>query len=209
MAGLTFRRARPQDTDRIAEIIHGEPTPEAVGLCFDSVELARALGYEVVRLPGSPQGWEHTVFAVLDKQPVGVLQAGGNSASFTSYMTRPRVALRVMRIFGLAKALRGLPRVRARARLSFNHPPGAYAVNELFVDSRYRNRGVGDAMLRYAEEDALRQGHRLMSLTTTTANPARRLYERHGFRVVETRTDPVYERYTGIAGRHLMVKELD
>jgi len=41
-----------------------------------------------------------------------------------------------------------------------------------------------------------------------TVNPARRLYERHGFGVVETRTDPTYERYTGIAGRHLMVKEL-
>jgi len=47
-----------------------------------------------------------------------------------------------------------------------------------------------------------------MSLTTHTSNPARRLYERHGYRVVETRTDPAYERYTGIEGRVLMVKEL-
>lgn len=47
-----------------------------------------------------------------------------------------------------------------------------------------------------------------MALTTTTANPARRLYERHGYRVVETRTDTVYERYTGIQGRHRMVKDL-
>jgi ribosomal protein S18 acetylase RimI-like enzyme len=47
-----------------------------------------------------------------------------------------------------------------------------------------------------------------MSLTTHTANPARRLYERHGFWVVETRTDTDYERYTGIEGRFLMVKEL-
>ncbi len=47
-----------------------------------------------------------------------------------------------------------------------------------------------------------------MSLITTTTNPARRLYERHGYRVVETRADAAYERYTGIAGRYLMVKEL-
>jgi ribosomal protein S18 acetylase RimI-like enzyme len=47
-----------------------------------------------------------------------------------------------------------------------------------------------------------------MALTTTTENPARHLYERHGFRVVETRTDPAYERYTGIEGRHRMVKDL-
>ena len=63
-------------------------------------------------------------------------------------------------------------------------------------------------MLKYAEEEAREQDCRLMSLTTHIANPARRLYERHGFRVVETRTDPDYERYAGIAGRVLMVKEL-
>jgi len=47
-----------------------------------------------------------------------------------------------------------------------------------------------------------------MALTTTTTNPARHLYIRHGYRVVETRLDPAYERLTGIPGRVLMVKEL-
>lgn len=205
--GLTIRRAQPEDTERIAEIIHGEPLPEVVGLCFGSIQLARALGYELVRLPGSPQGWEHTVLAVLEREPAGVLQAGGDHVSFTSFLT-PRLLPRVVRIFGPLKSVTGLPRVRARARLNFEHPPGAYTVHELHVDPRYRNRGIGGAMLDHAEEEARRRGHRLMSLTTTTANPARHLYERHGFRVIETRTDPAYERYTGIAGRHLMVKEL-
>jgi ribosomal protein S18 acetylase RimI-like enzyme len=48
-----------------------------------------------------------------------------------------------------------------------------------------------------------------MSLSTSTANPARRLYERHGFRIAETRTNATYEILTGIEGRHLMVKELE
>ena len=205
--GLTFRRAQPEDTERIAEIMHGEPLPEVVGLCFGSIQLARALCYELVRLPGSPQGWEHTVLAALEREPVGLLQAGGDHVSFTGFLT-PRLLPRVLRIFGPLKSVTGLPRVRARARLNFDHPPGAYTVHELHVDPRYRNGGIGGAMLDYAEEEARRGGHRLMSLTTTTANPARHLYERHGFRVVETLTDAAYERYTGIAGRHLMVKEL-
>lgn len=148
MEGLTFRRATPADTERIAEIIHGEPAQETVRMC-GSVERARAMAYELVRMPGSAQGWDRSV--------VGEL--GGES--------------------------------------------------ELHVHPRYRNRGIGSAALDYAEVEAQRLGHRHMSLTTTTTNPARRLYERRGFRVVETRTDPMYERYTGIPGRHLMVKELE
>ena len=69
-------------------------------------------------------------------------------------------------------------------------------------------RVPGGAALRFAEKEARRDGHSAMSLITTIVNPARRLYERQGFRVVETRTDPDYERYTGIPGRVLMVKEL-
>jgi hypothetical protein len=39
-----------------------------------------------------------------------------------------------------------------------------------------------------------------------TNNPARRLYARFGFEVVETRTDSAYEALTGVAGRVLMIK---
>ena len=87
-------------------------------------------------------------------------------------------------------------------------PSGAYLIAQLNTHPQCRNRGYGAAALDLAEAEARRLGHQQMSLTTTTANPARHLYERHGFRVVETRTDEAYERYTGIPGRHLMVKEL-
>src|SRR3990172_9952280 len=178
--GLTFRKARREDTDRIAEILHGEPGQEAVGLCFGSAQLARALGYALVRLPGTPQGWEHTVLAALNEEPVGVLQASGGHLGVTSFLT-PGVVLQLMRIFGAFKLLRGLPRIRARARLNVDHQPGAYAVNELHVDPRYRNRGIGGALLDYAEEQARRGGYGRGALNTTTSNPARRPYERKSY----------------------------
>jgi GNAT superfamily N-acetyltransferase len=180
---------------------------EAVGLAFGRPDLARALGGALIRLPNSPSGWERTVFAVHEERPVGVLQAGPDEVSFTSYVTLP-VVWRVLRIFGPVKAVRGIPRIRARGRIDFDAVPDAYGVHELHVDPVFRNRGIGKAMLSYAEADARRLGSSRMALTTTTSNPARRLYEREGYRIVETKTDPAYERYTGIAGRHLLVKEL-
>jgi ribosomal protein S18 acetylase RimI-like enzyme len=203
-----FRAATPDDTERIIEIMHGEPGDEAVGLAFGSVELARTLGAEMVRLPNSPSGWHRTVFAVVGENPVGVLQASAQDVGLGDFIT-PIVVLRVARIFGPWKFVRGIPRIRARSRVEFDPVPDAYGVHELHVDAAYRNRGIGQAMLSYAEADARRIGRPRMSLTTTTSNPARRLYERNDYRIVATKMDPAYEHYTGIAGRHLMVKELE
>lgn len=71
-----------------------------------------------------------------------------------------------------------------------------------------RGNGVGAALLQQAEAEARIQSSTQLSLTTATNNPARRLYEREGFRLVETRTDPEFEHATGVAGRVLMVKSL-
>ena len=207
MEGLMIRKAVATDLDRIVEIMYGEPMPEAVGLAFGDPGLARALGSALIRMPKSPMGWERTVFAVNDEKPVGMLQADAREVTSASLM-KPGVLFRLLRIFGPVKFVRGLPRVRIRARVNSAYPAGAYIVHELHVDPAYRNRGIGGALLDYAEAEARRLGHARMALSTTTSNPARRLYERHGFRVVETRTDSSYERMTGIAGRHLMVKEL-
>jgi len=201
--GLTFRRATPADTERIAEIIHGEPAQETVRILYGSVERARAMGYVLVRMPGSAQGWDRSVVGELGGEVVAVLQAGQRVGGIK---VTPKLALKAIRILGLLGAIGILPKIRAQSRVNAEAPSGAYYISELHVHPRHRKRGIGGAALDYAEAQARRLGHRL---TTTTTNPARRLYERHGFRVVETRTDPEYERHTGIPGRHLMVKELE
>lgn len=201
--GLTIRDATPQDTQRIAEIVAGEPGQEAIAIA-GCVEGARDFGMALVRLPGSPQGWQRSTVAEIDGKVVGVLQAGPAEDGFRP--TR-RIALLAVRTFGVG-LISIWPRLRARQRVQTPPPPGSYYIMELDADPAYRNRGIGGALLDYAEAEARRLRYRAMSLSTTTVNPARLLYERHGFRVERTATDSSYERYTGIAGRHLMVKEL-
>lgn len=202
--GLTFRRATPADSDRIAEIMHGEPGPEAVAIA-GCVEAARKFGMALVRLPDSPQGWQRTVVGELNGEVVALIQMG--SVAEAEIKTTPRLAWLALRILGVSM-LTALPRLRARQRVQVEPPADSYYIAELDVDPRLRGQGIGGALLDFAEDEARRGGYGRMSLSTTTNNPARRLYERHGYRVVETRTDRDYERHTGIAGRLLMVKEL-
>ncbi len=204
MDGLTIRRATAADTERIAEIMSGEPGREATAIA-GSVAGAQRLWMEMVRMPGSPMGWQVTTVAEADGEVLGVLQAGDQESSVKITPGLAFLALRVagpLGLVGLVRRLRTLDRVKPAPI------PGAYPVRELHVDPKHRNRGIGGALLDDAEAEARAAGYAQMTLTTTTVNPARHLYERHGFRVVETKTDPIYERYTGIEGRHRMVKDL-
>jgi ribosomal protein S18 acetylase RimI-like enzyme len=204
MDRLRIRKATPGDTNRIADLFGGDPGDEAIGIAGDA-GLAREFGMAMVRLPNGPQGWQRTVVAELDAQVVAMIQAGPDVPGVSA---TPRLVYLGLRIFGPIGLVRLLPRLRARQRVQPVPPPESYYIAEIDVDAAYRNKGIGGALLDYAEEEARAAGHRLMSLTTSTTNPARRLYERHGFRVVETRTNAAYRRYTGIDGRHLMVKQL-
>ncbi len=53
------------------------------------------------------------------------------------------------------------------------------------VSEGARKSGVGTALLAALIEDARRQGHSSLSLSVLRENPAVRLYERFGFRLVE------------------------
>ena len=204
MTEIAFRQARQNETGRIAEIMFGDPPQEAVRVC-DGVERAKRFCYMQVRQPDLGMSWDRTVFAILDGEPVTVLQAGSQLGGFS---VTPVLIWQTIRILGPRRALRSLPYITAQRRVNAPAPDGSYHIAELHTPPDFRNRGLGKAALEYADAQARKEGCSTMSLVTTVLNPARHLYERQGFRVVETRTDKVYERMTGIPGRNLMVKEL-
>ncbi len=204
MKQVTFRHARHDETGRIAEIMFRDPPQEAVSIC-ESVDRARRFCYAQVGVSGLGMGWDRTVFAVLDGEPVTVLQAGSQIGGIS---VTPALVWHTLRILGPVRAIRSLPFLSATRRVTAPAPAGSYHIVELHTHPDFRNRGLGKATLEYAEEQAREESAPSMSLVTTVVNPARHLYERQGFEVVETRTDAVYERMTGIPGRNLMVKEL-
>ncbi|MEO7666514.1 MAG: N-acetyltransferase [Dehalococcoidia bacterium] len=203
-ASLNIRPAHESETDRIAEIIFGDPPPESVWMT-GSKRRARALGKVMVRL-GGEMSWENTTVAEIDGRVVGILQPALGADG--GVKVGPALILHTLRIIGPFSIRGVLQRMKVRERLNFALPEGAYHIAELHVDEALRGQGIGGALLDHAEVEARKGGRDQMSLVTAIANPARRLYERHGFVVVETKTDAEYERGTGSEGRVLMVKEL-
>jgi GNAT superfamily N-acetyltransferase len=52
------------------------------------------------------------------------------------------------------------------------------------IDERYRGRGIGAALLGALADRARKEGFSRLSLSVERENPARRLYERAGYREI-------------------------
>lgn len=201
---LVFRPATRADSDVIADTIFGDAEQDSTraGIALfgvaDPVRL-RDLFRSAWR---RAHHWRHTEIAELDGRPVGLLQAGGSSMRVT-----PGLVIDALRAVGPA-AVRLPFRLRVADRVSPPKPAGAFVVSEVHVVAAYRGRGIGGALLERAEARARREGAAVMALHTLVTNPARRLYERHGYVATAEVTDPAFERLTGVRGNVLYVKDL-
>jgi ribosomal protein S18 acetylase RimI-like enzyme len=78
--------------------------------------------------------------------------------------------------------------------------PGSFYINMLAVFPKYRNKGVGSALMRRAEEQALKVGCTTVSVAVFEQNEeAVRLYQHLGYAIVDKRRvvpHPCYD-YTG------------
>lgn len=201
---LVFRPATLADIPALREITGDEPSAEQIGVSGGDVNKARRFRALAMASVAGPGGVPRTTVAVAGDDVVGLLQAGPEVGERVT----PSLAWGVIRIFGPLGVGGFLRRDRIRAKVYLAPPPGTYHIAELHVSSARRNLGIGAGLLAEGERQARAAGFPAMSLTTTTDNPARHLYERFGFVLAETSTDPAYLALTGIDGRVLMVKPL-
>lgn len=80
-------------------------------------------------------------------------------------------------------------------------PAGVWIVENVGTRPEARRRGLVAALLGRALEEGRRLGHRRAQISCLIGNdPAQRAYEQVGFRVVETRATPEFERLMGAPG---------
>jgi ribosomal protein S18 acetylase RimI-like enzyme len=201
---VALRQAVEADLPAISRIMNYPPEPPTATLL--GADRASRLGDLLVR-SGASVALTQTTVAVLDGALVGVMDCGSQYAVRMTAARLLRLLPRVCVVLGPSLP-RGLHGLWLRQRVQFEPMSEAFPVAKLYVDERFRNRGIGGRLLQHAEELARRGGSPRMCLETGITNPALRLYERHGYRTVATKVSARYERMTGSPGRVLMVKDL-
>jgi GNAT superfamily N-acetyltransferase len=201
---LELRAATPADLGDISRIMNYPPEPPMATLLGS--DRASRLGDLLVR-NGASIALARTTVATLDSAVAGVLDCGSQYGVRLTAGLILRLIPRILFILGpvTPRAVYGM---WVRQRVQFEAQTDVFPIGELYVDEALRNRGIGGKLLQHAEGLARNHGSSRMCLETGITNPARRLYERHGYAVVATKTDPEYERMTGSPGRILMSKQI-
>jgi ribosomal protein S18 acetylase RimI-like enzyme len=201
--GAIVRPATRADIEALLAIMGNTPSDEQIGLSGNKrrAGIVRRKFNEILFAPESLPG---TAIVIDDGDPVGLIKLGEEADAVSS----PALVWMALRVFGPIGIVGLLGRLRARKRVDFQTPPDALHIAEVHVREDARGKGYGELLLRYAEEQAIARNCPRLSLTTTTANRARHLYERFGFTIAGRKTDADFQRYTGIEGRILMVMDV-
>jgi len=57
-----------------------------------------------------------------------------------------------------------------------------YLLNDLYVNSNYRNKGIGQQLIKEAKDFCVTNNYKGLAIQTANNNPAQHLYERLGFK---------------------------
>ena len=179
------------DFDAMVEVMFAEPSVEQIAF-MPSIEGARRF----TRAMWTHAGPDDFIVAADEGETVGFAWSSEDEVSLRAG-ARAAVAG-----WGATGPLRLVVKGWPRQLVEIPMPAGPKLI-ELHVHPSRRGDGVGSILLRHVIGLV---GNRSLSLTTRSDNPARRLYERHGFSVRAERTHRIYEKRTGARGRILMTR---
>jgi len=86
---------------------------------------------------------------------------------------------------------------------------GAWVIDSVATLPGFRRRGVADALLKAALKEGRRRGFGKAQINMYIGNEAaKRLYEKHGFRVSDERRSPDFEAQVGSPGMLSLLREI-
>ena len=189
------------DVPALVELMFFEPSREAVAL---SGTADRARRFQLGMLGDALRHDGSWILVAEDDGAIAGFAYVTDGSDVPPLKRLIATSVRSMGVWGAAVA--GW-RSTARMAVDLPAPSGGLHLVELHVHPHRRGGGIGGVLLDAVEERAREAGAPHLSLTTGSANPARRLYERHGFHVAAEKSNKRYTRLTGVPGRVLMVKD--
>jgi ribosomal protein S18 acetylase RimI-like enzyme len=157
------------------------------------------------RLPGNRFSYQYSYIATVDEETAGLLLIfpGSMFTKLSNIMLR-----QMLKVYSFGEILETIRRSVVLRDEEEVQKDELY-IAHLSVFPKFQRRGIGQALLDFAEKKALESGIRKLSLMAESENAgAIRLYRKFGFQVVKTFEHPHQIPLTGSPAYVRMVKEL-
>jgi ribosomal protein S18 acetylase RimI-like enzyme len=198
LAWLILTAGRAHVQKGIWEVILGEPEDK----CLRFLE-----GLAVTE---TPHLFHHSCYLVAEAGGGPVAGLGGYDPEVMGYPALQNVLPKLLQSTGIP--LRGEMGEDGSPRITRCIPPaveGAWVIDSVATVTGFRRRGLVSRLIEDILERGRRQGFRLAQINIYIGNePARRAYEKHGFRILDERCDPYFEARIGSPGMVRLVRDL-
>lgn len=172
-ARTSYRPARPDDARAVAELfaIAGAGIPEHLwSLRARDGQLPIEAGAELAGRDGPAFSWRNAILAEREGETVGML------LGYVPPAIRPETAAQPQ---AMPSVLRPFVALEARAA-------GSFYIAGLAVRQEHRGNGIGSKLLYKSRQRAIEAGTARITVAVFDQNEgALRLYQRHGFRILD------------------------
>jgi ribosomal protein S18 acetylase RimI-like enzyme len=203
---LSFRPAKPADADVASQLIFATfPKVATFIIGLGNEDRAKKILARIFPMEGHRFSFEYSEIVQYQGRVIGILVAFPGRKLGRLDRRMSGMLLRQYRLRGKLTLI-----IRAWPMVFINEASrDEYLLSNLAVKKRYRGKGVGSLMLSHVEDRAKEAGLSKVALNVAIENQsARRLYERHGYKIKTVHLEPNKRvPYVG-AGHRRMVKEL-
>ena len=205
---IVIRSAKPSDAPIVSRLMYYSNRKLALYLFAETERAVLRILHDLFQIPNHAFSYTQAFVAEYNGRVVGSVFGfcGGREKSLR-LATIYKVGFRWFKIV----RFRRVPRI-IRALIDFGRvylpvSEGEYYLYFLAVMPRFRGRGIGRQLIKFAGFQARIRGLKKIILDVEVDNKrARRLYERLGYRISEVVTDSAFYERSGIKGATRMVK---
>jgi len=148
------------------------------------------------------------LLAEVDGHPVAAL--GGYDPKIKGYSALRQAIGEVLHTMGLSEPhLGAADRSQRVLRCIPDEVEGAWMIDSVATVPEFRRRGMVSELLKEIVERGRRQGFLRAQINMYIGNtPAQKAYEKHGFKVMDEKRDPIFEEKIGSPGMIRLVRNL-
>jgi len=178
MSEITIRNYEPQDEAStaymMAEAFHAKLTKLSKFSLDESSEFIEDMKF----LPDKTS--PNIYIAEIDGLPAGVLSI----KTYEEEIDRKKEIKKAFKKYGIIKCLKSM--IAFSMFDTTGSDDGSCYIDFIAVNSRFRGKGVGTALLNKAKTHACENGFKILSLDVVESNPkAEKLYKREGFKFIK------------------------